>query len=112
MVFFSCDCSYFGPLLSRLSIYIMSFYMQPRGLNLKQRQRQDTDGLSCKLHLLTLEVLNITHNRCLTELNAFGEKHSNICGIELWRKILQQLNYHYQVIHLEIFMCSMFTSSL
>ena len=32
------------------------------GLNLKQRQKQDTEGFSCKLHLLTLEPLDITHN--------------------------------------------------
>ena len=28
------------------------------GLNLKQRQRQNTDGFRCKLHLLTLRPIN------------------------------------------------------
>ena len=27
------------------------------GLNSKQRQRQDTNGFSCQLHLLTLELI-------------------------------------------------------
>ena len=33
------------------------------GLNSKQRLRQNTDGFSCKLHLLTLELINtLYHN--------------------------------------------------
>ena len=33
------------------------------GINSKQRQRQNTDGLICKLHLLTLELINtLYHN--------------------------------------------------
>ena len=33
------------------------------GLNSKQRQKQNTDGFSCKLHLLTLELINtLYHN--------------------------------------------------
>ena len=56
-----------------MSLYIMSFYMQPGvGLNSKQRQRKDTDGLGCKHHLLTLEPLNITHNSWNTEINVHG----------------------------------------
>ena len=34
------------------------------GLNWKQRQRQDANGFGCKLHLLTLELINnsLCHN--------------------------------------------------
>ena len=48
---------------------IVTFSIQPFtcdldvGLNLKQRQRQNTDGFSCKLHLLTLELIStLYHN--------------------------------------------------
>ena len=33
-------------------LYIVSLHVTGVGLNSKQRQRKDTDGLSCKLHLL------------------------------------------------------------
>ena len=91
------DCSYFVPLLYRLSIYCLSTCNL--GLNMKQRQRNDTDGLCCKLHLLSLEPLNITHNSWNTEINAFGEKPWR----KLWRKTLQYLKYiiwHYTWISL------------
>ena len=62
---------------------------------MKQRQREDTDGLSCKLHLLTLESLNIIHNSRNTEINAYGEKPCN-----------NQINIlkYISVIQMEIFM--------
>ena len=50
---------------------IRSFWMQLGGVKLEVRKRHDTDGFNCRLHLLTLELLHITHCRCLTELNAF-----------------------------------------
>ena len=45
-------------------IWYTAFYMQLSvGLSSKQRQRQDTDGFRCKLHLLTLELKNtLYHN--------------------------------------------------
>ena len=45
-------------------IQYTAFYMRLGvGLNLKQRQRQKTDRFSCKLHLLTLELINtLYHN--------------------------------------------------
>ena len=40
-------------------IWYTAFHMQLGvGLNSKQRQRQNTDGFSCKLHLMTLELIN------------------------------------------------------
>ena len=44
-------------------IWYTAFYMQLGvELNLKQRQRQNTDGFSCKLHLFTLELINTLHD--------------------------------------------------
>ena len=45
-------------------IYYATVYVQLGvGLNSKQRQRQNTDGFSCKCHLLTLRLINtLYHN--------------------------------------------------
>ena len=52
------------------------------GLNLKQRQ--NTDGFSCKLHLLTLELINtLYHNTWYHNLEEkLEEKH----WIKTWKK--------------------------
>ena len=57
-----------------------AFYMRLGvELNSKQRQRQNTDGLSCKLHLLTLELINtLYHNTWYHTLEAN------------WRKLLDK----------------------
>ena len=61
-------------------IWHTAFYMQLGvGLNSKQRQRQKTDGFSCKLHLFTLELINtLYHNTWYHNLE------------ENWRKILDK----------------------
>ena len=39
------------------------------GLNSKQRQREDTDRMGCKLHLLPLELLSAIHNTYYTKIS-------------------------------------------
>ena len=46
------------------------------GLNLKQRQRQDTDGFRCDPHLLTLRFINNTESDNVVDINS-EEKHYN-----------------------------------
>ena len=49
----NCHIHYIAGTVYRSSIQILSVCNLGVGLNSKQRQRQDTDVLSCNLHLLT-----------------------------------------------------------
>ena len=56
------------------------------GLNSKQRQRQNTDEFRCKLHLLTLRLINTLYHN--TVENKWKQHWSNNAGDKLWRKTL------------------------
>ena len=66
-------------------LWYAAFYMQLGvGINSKQRLRQNTDGFTCKFHLLTLELLNaLYHHTWYHNLKVkLEEKH----WIKTWKK--------------------------
>ena len=71
------------------------------GLNLKQRQRQNTDGFSCKLHLLTLELINtLCHN---TWYHNFEDKTVEKNWSKMWKKNPIIIKIHLMTLHSNIF---------
>ena len=54
------------------------------GLHSKQRQKQNTDGLSCKLHLLTLELINTLYHN--TWYHNFKDKTVEKNCSKTWKK--------------------------
>ena len=66
----------YGP----LKLHCVAFDMQLRlgvRLNLKQRQRQDTDGFRCDLHLLTLRFINKHWSDNAVDINSEEKPYNN-----------------------------------
>ena len=81
-------------------IWYTAFYMQLGvGLNSKQRQRQNTDGFSCKLHLLTLELINTLYYHTVK----LEEKHC----IKTQKKNPIIIKIHLMTLHSNIFTLSL-----
>ena len=75
------------------------------GLNLKQRQTQNTDGFSCKPHLLTLELINtLYHNTWYHNLEETGGK---MLDKDLEEKNPIIIKMHLMTLHSNIFTLSL-----
>ena len=71
------------------------------GLNLKQRQRQNTDGFSCKFHLLTLELIyTLYHN---TWYHNFEDKTAEKNWSKTQKKNPIIIKIHLMTLHSNIF---------
>ena len=75
-------------------------------LNSKQRQRQDTNGFSCKPHLLTLELITTLYHNTLYH-NFVREELDKSTGEKTWKKNPIIIKMHFMTLHSNIFIFPM-----
>ena len=87
-----CHIHYSTETIGSSSIQRLSRCNLGVGINSKQRQRQDTNGFSCKLYLLTLGLINTLY---------YNSQHHN-CGDKTVEKNPRILKIHHMTLHSSI----------